>query len=135
MTKAEQAALLRQKGVCPTPMRLAVYGFVCEHPIHPTADAVFCALQPEHPSLSRMTVYNTLHLLAEAGLLCALPIEPTVLHYDAQVQPHGHFRCEKCGAILDFALPELPTAAELPAGCRPSRCDVFYSGLCAKCSE
>jgi Fe2+ or Zn2+ uptake regulation protein len=69
---------------------------------HPTVEMIFNALLPEMPSLSRTTVYNTVELFKEVGLVQVLDFGRGVLRYDADLSPHSHFECERCGAVYDL---------------------------------
>ena len=80
------------KGIRPSMQRTAIYEYLCTHPTHPTVDAVYRSLSATHPTLSRTTVYSTLRLLAEHGLVQAITIEDDELRYDAETKPHIHFK-------------------------------------------
>jgi Fe2+ or Zn2+ uptake regulation protein len=95
-------ALLRTRGVQPTPQRLAVARFVLGTDSHPTADQVWAKARRACPTLSRATVYNTLNLLAEKGLLKARVITEGVVVFDPHVERHHHFVDEGTGRIHDI---------------------------------
>ena len=59
MTKQYQT-ILADAGIRPSIQRIAVYGYLCEHPVHPDVETVYDALNPIYPTLSKTTVYNTL---------------------------------------------------------------------------
>ncbi len=114
MTHVEAASRLYEKGIRPSPQRIAVWEYVRSNPIHPTADQVYCALSPDMPSLSKTTVYNSLKQLVEAGFLATVNIENDELRYDGNTERHYHFKCLKCGKIFDiparngFLIPDMP---------------------------
>jgi Fe2+ or Zn2+ uptake regulation protein len=56
------------------------------------------------------------------------------LRYDASVEDHGHFCCDTCGAIYDFAIAQKDATFELE-GFTVSRKDLFVRGLCPDCAE
>ena len=93
---------LRASGVQPTPQRLAVARFVLATSAHPTADEVWERARRECPTLSRATVYNTLNLLVEKGLLKARVITEGVVVFDPHVGRHHHFVDEATGRIHDI---------------------------------
>ena len=95
-------AFLRTKGVQPTPQRLAVARFVLGTDSHPTADEVWAKARRECPTLSRATVYNTLNLLADKGLLKGRAITEGVVVFDPHVGRHHHFVDEATGRIHDI---------------------------------
>lgn len=99
MTKAIE--LLRQHEIQPTPQRTAVAEFVLRTDTHPTADEVLAAVRRRCPTLSRATVYNTLNLFAEKGLVKVQPLREGVVVFDAHVAPHHHLVDEETGKVFD----------------------------------
>ena len=84
---------------------------------HPTAEMIYQWLKPTNPNLSLGTVYRNLNLLVDEGaaVRMAFPVE----RYDANVEPHAHFRCQVCGGVFDLDLPydkELDHKALLASG-------------------
>lgn len=127
--------MMTRAGIRPSAQRIAVLRYVAESKAHPTVDAIFSALSPEFPSLSRTTVYNSVHALSEAGLLRELDIEAGAKHYDLRPQPrHGHFRCRRCGAILDIPYPAELRLAEV-GDLEVDEVDVYAYGLCPRCKN
>lgn len=92
---------LNQFGIQPTPQRIAVAEFVLKTDTHPTADEVWAHVREGCPTLSRATVYNTLHLFAEKGLLRTQPLKEGVVVFDPHVSPHHHFIDEESGQVFD----------------------------------
>jgi Fur family peroxide stress response transcriptional regulator len=102
---------------------------------HPTAEMVYQWLKPENPALSLGTVYRNLNLLADEGAITrmAFPVE----RYDANTQPHPHFRCSCCGEVYDLPLPydaELDLHAEENSGHKVDRHELIFSGVCCHCT-
>jgi len=56
---------LNAVGIRPSVQRVAVYAYLCEHPVHPTVETVYSALSSDYPTLSKTTIYNTLRLFEE----------------------------------------------------------------------
>jgi len=94
--------LLHARGIQPSPQRIAVARYVLTTDSHPSADEVFARVRPEAPALSRATVYNTLHLLVEKGLLRELTITGDRVVFDPRLEPHHHFVDDDTGAISDI---------------------------------
>ncbi len=112
--------------------RELIYHTVLASRAHPTAEMVYTALKPHHPSLSLGTVYRNLHLLAQEGKLRRMPFP--VERFDGDLAPHGHFCCQRCGQVSDVYTDCLPTADEAAAlGHRVDRCEIVYYGVCAQC--
>ena len=93
--------VLRRHGIQPTAQRLAVAKFVLESSSHPTADEVWEKVRQRSPTLSRATVYNTLNLFAEKGLLRTQVVREGAVVFDPHVAPHHHFIDEDSGDIYD----------------------------------
>ena len=135
MTPQKMTETLRQKGICPTAQRMAVYEYLLTHRTHPTADTLYQALVKENPSFSRTTVYNTVHVLAKAGLIRVITIDAEEQRFDAFVEDHGHFRCAQCGKLFDFSL-SADTASELMSdGFVVEASDVYATGICPTCQK
>lgn len=69
---------------------------------HPTADVVYQHIRMEYPNISLGTVYRNLSLLASLNRVRAIDCGDGIVHFDADTTPHYHFRCRKCGCLLDM---------------------------------
>ncbi len=130
----EQAALLQRCNIRPTYPRIKVLAYLMTGRAHPTADEIYSSLVREIPSLSKMTVYNTLKLLAQAKLIRVVNIGDKELRYDAIMTKHGHFKCDSCGVICDFPVDSDAIAVEGLDGCTITEKDVLVRGLCPQCT-
>ena len=130
---ADLARMIHSSGLRVSAQRIAVLGFISNRHSHPTAEEIFVALHPVYPSMSRTTVYNSLHVLVDAGLVRLLEIEAGVMRYDmARQQRHGHFLCRRCGSVFDLPLPpQLPLPTE--AGFVVDSVEWNCKGLCPRC--
>lgn len=108
--------VLRRHGILPTPQRMAVAEFVLSTDVHPTADEVWSRVRVHCPTLSRATVYNTINLLAEKGLLKLQPLREGAVVVDAHVAPHHHFIDEESGQVFDVPWDAVKVTAENPLG-------------------
>ena len=99
ITKMNVRQTLEDAGVRPSVQRLAVMDYLVTHKTHPTVDEIYSALAPSIPTLSKTTVYNTLKLFVENGVTQMLTIDEQNSRYDADVSPHAHFLCAKCGKV------------------------------------
>lgn len=92
---------LAEHGIRPSAHRLAVAEYVLTTRDHPSADRVWREVASRFPAISRATVYNTLNLFVEKGILRALHLDPESVVFDPRVETHHHFVDEKTGAIHD----------------------------------
>lgn len=140
MASEQLINLLLEHKIRPSAQRLQVLAFLLEHPGHPTVEQIYLALHPGMPTLSKSTVYNTLELFRQAGLVRALPIDEHEARYDALMDQHGHFRCERCGQISNIPINNkqldqdtvLLASRELQGYLILDR-HVFFTGLCPDC--
>jgi len=102
MNAQQLIAKFHEKGFKATSQRLAVCEAVLSSKEHPTADQVYRQVKKSHQTLSLATVYQTLHLLTEIGLLQELDFHDRVSRYDPDTSPHINVICEGCGKIEDY---------------------------------
>jgi Fur family peroxide stress response transcriptional regulator len=93
---------LRKSGCKVTPQRLAVCEIILSSKEHPTADQIYEKIKKKHPTISLATIYQTLHLLSQIGLLQELGFSDCISRYDPDTSPHINIVCKKCGKILDY---------------------------------
>jgi Fur family ferric uptake transcriptional regulator len=97
-----------------TAQRLAVYRAVAGDLGHPTAAAVHEALRGEIPSLPLASVYRILESLEREGMLRRVGSLGGGGRYDANVGPHQHLVCRRCGGMTDFLDPSFADLAARP---------------------
>ncbi len=91
----------RKLGIQATPQRIAVAVYALQTHAHPSADEVWANVRRRCPTVSRATVYNTLNLLVEKGLLTTQVLKGGTVVFDSNVRPHHHFIDEGTGRIYD----------------------------------
>jgi Fur family iron response transcriptional regulator len=91
---------------------MAVAEFVFGAPVHPTADDVWMQVRNRCRTISRATVYNTLNLFTEKGLLKPQPLKEGVVVFDPHVKPHHHFIDEDTGNVIDIPWKALRVSGE-----------------------
>lgn len=91
----------RACGIQPTPQRIAVAECVLRESSHPSAQQVWERVKRTLPTISRATVYNTLNLFADKGLVRAQVLSEGVTVFDPHVARHHHFIDRETGAIYD----------------------------------
>lgn len=128
------ADILHRKNLRPSYHRIRVLEYLYRQKDgHPTVDEIFDALSPEIPSLSKTTVYNTLHNLVEAGLARAVSIDGVQTRFDGTVSSHGHFKCDSCGAIINFPIDFDRLAIAGLDEFDVTQKDVYFRGQCPEC--
>ena len=104
---------------------------------HPSAEMVYAELKQQIPDLSLGTVYRNLNLFKEQGLAITVGTVKGVERFDGNVQPHVHFFCTDCGAVLDLPKMEVPqqlvSTAAGQIGGTVEQCQMTFTGLCRDC--
>jgi Fe2+ or Zn2+ uptake regulation protein len=95
-------SILRRCNIQPTPQRIAVVEFVLKSKAHPSADDVLSYARKKCPTVSRATVYNTLNLLVEKGLLGVQTIKEGAVVFDSNIEKHHHFVDSDTGEVYDI---------------------------------
>ena len=127
----------RQAGLKVTRQRLHIYLELLRSGDHPTAETLFFRLRPQMPQLSLDTVYRALSTFEQTGLIRRVNTVKSQARFEAQMKPHHHFVCNKCGTVIDFDWPvfDQETLPEkvLKLGTVTLRA-VTVSGICRECS-
>ena len=126
----------RAQGYRLTPQRRAIIRVLLDDGTHVTADHVYTQARDVMPDLSPATVYNTLHELAEMGMLMELDLGLGERRYDILTADHAHLVCLDCGHIEDVpydssALELLP---EHTRGFKVIDRRVTFRGYCPNCA-
>nr|MBQ8244608.1 transcriptional repressor [Oscillospiraceae bacterium] len=104
---------------------------------HPSAEMVYGMLQQEHPDISMATVYRNLSRFRSQGIIRCVGTVRGVERFDANTEPHVHFICTGCDAVLDLHQIEVPQAlsssVEETSGCNVQSCQLSFTGLCSNC--
>jgi Fur family peroxide stress response transcriptional regulator len=93
---------LRKNGYKATTQRIAICRFALHSRDHPTAQRVYDEVRRVHPTVSLATVYKTLQILKEHGLVQELDLPESQARFDSYVGPHINLVCMRCGNIQDF---------------------------------
>jgi Fe2+ or Zn2+ uptake regulation protein len=120
-----------------TPHRQHVYDVLLRHRDHPTAEEVFIRTKSDMPDISMATVYNCLDALVKSGLVRLVNLDRGATRFCPNMEEHGHFVCESCGAVidLDMASASANSSLRIPSGFKVSRYDVSVHGACPSCAN
>ncbi len=94
--------ILRRSGIQPTPQRIAVLHSILKTTTHPSAEELLKKVRHDCPTLSRATVYNTLNLFVEKGLIKTQILKEGSVVFDPNIDKHHHFIDEESGKIYDL---------------------------------
>lgn len=123
---AEIADLLRSHDIHPTSQRVIITRLLFEKCTHLSAEDVFRLVNADNRHVSKATVYNTLGLLAEKGVVREVIADPTRIFYDPNTQPHHHFFDVASGKLTDISADQIHVSGlpPLPQGSRLEGVDV-----------
>jgi len=129
---------LRHAGVKLTHQRLEIFREVAKSGDHPDAETVFKGVRERLPMISLDTVYRTLWLLLDLGLLTTLGPPKGRVRFDANMSSHHHFVCMKCGMTRDFCSKKfdqlkIPDTVKTLGSVQITQVQV--RGICLRCSK
>jgi Fur family peroxide stress response transcriptional regulator len=128
---------VRAAGVKLTHQRLEIFREVASSLDHPDAESVLRGVRRRIPAVSIDTVYRTLWMLNELGLITTLGPRRDSVRFDANLERHHHFVCVRCGLTRDFDSAELG-ALRVPTSIRElgrvTATQVEVQGVCRRCA-
>ena len=105
---------------------------------HLAADDVFTQVEKQLPGVNRSTVYRTLELFSELGLVSVTDLGGGARQYELLDQPHHHLICHRCGGAIemDDALVEpMREAIRSRYGFSPQVDHLALFGFCGACQS
>lgn len=130
------ADALRRQGVKATHQRVEILRELAATEEHPDAETLYRKVRRRLPTLSRDTVYRTLGLLEDSGLVVRVHTRGDRARFDANTERHHHFVCETCGRMGDFTSAAPDRLPIPPAVARMGRVETVYvelRGVCRTC--
>ena len=120
MARKDILRKLKQHDIMPTSQRVEVASILLARPQHLSADQIIDKLRVRGSRVSKATVYNTLKLFSEQGLVKELSLDSSRKYYDSTTHPHYHFYHVETGELSDIpesqvsirGLPPLPKGTE-----------------------
>ena len=119
--------------------REAIFQTICSTDIHPTAEWVYQKLKPEYPDLSLGTVYRNISRFKQEGLINSVGVVNGQERLDGNIQPHTHFICSGCGAVLDlkkdFLSQDINEEVGEEFGLKIDSHEMIFHGMCSSCNK
>ena len=119
-----------------TVQRQIIYNALKKLSKHPAIDEIYAEIHSEHPSISKATVYRNLRQLASNGIISQVSLPDGLERYDERITQHYHFKCRRCGEILDVDIEYLDGINNIVQGkygVQVDGHDVVFSGTCKMC--
>jgi Fur family peroxide stress response transcriptional regulator len=129
--------ILREQGARVTPQRVAILRVLEATGSHPDADAVYRQVAREYPHISRDTVYRTLAMMEEKGIIGSVLFVGNAKRYDPNTARHHHLICVRCRKIVDFLeekFDRLEPRRISVGKFRVLRTTVHVEGICDVCT-
>jgi Fur family peroxide stress response transcriptional regulator len=140
-TKPEErlAALIsacRARGLKITPQRLEIFLELVNRSGHPSVEEIYERIHLRMPTVSLDTVYRTLAMLSEAGVISRVEVLDDRSRFDVNSEKHHHFVCLRCKRVEDFYWPDFDGLA-LPQDVKKlgevQSPHVEVRGICSAC--
>jgi Fur family peroxide stress response transcriptional regulator len=129
---------LRRAGIKVTPQRMLIFRQLALSGDHPDAGKVYFRVREHLPAISLDTVYRTLWLFLDLGLITTLGTTRERTRFDANLEQHHHFVCSHCGMTRDFYSKEFDQL-KIPETVndfgKPDKAQVEIKGICKTCSK
>lgn len=128
--------VLRGRGLRMTPQRRAIVAETMRTQGHISPTELARTVQGEMPGVNASTIYRTLALLEEIGVLAHAHLEGGAEYHRTEEAGHVHLTCSNCGAEDDLSIEEadaLVRLIERHRGFQPDLTHFAISGLCADC--
>jgi Fe2+ or Zn2+ uptake regulation protein len=135
---AALSELLRERGLRATSQRVVMHRLLRERNRHVSAEELLSEASEKLPGVSLPTVYATLELFEQLGIVRRVNGGGGTLLWDTRAEAHGHMICRRCGRIEDMEIPvslEPARRSATRSGFQPDRAEVVVSGLCADCAR
>jgi len=135
---AEFRAVCTRAGLRITPQRVAVYQALIKSKRHPPAEIVCRTVRKTLPNISLDTVNRTLLKFVKIGVASVLPGSGDPKRFDGQTSNHHHFKCTKCGRIIDLdcePFENIRIPASITRKYSVTRKTVYLEGVCDSCKS
>ncbi len=129
---------LRKKGKNLTQERISIFKTVLSKKSHFEADSIIYELRMGEDRVSRATVYRTMKIMEEMGMIQAMHDLHQHTHYEPKFlrRHHDHLICEECGKVIEFRNDEIENLQEVICEQKkfyPSHHIMQIYGLCHEC--
>ena len=134
----ELSERLRERGLRATSQRLVMNRLLRQSNRHLSAEQLLDEASEQLPGVSLPTVYSTLELFEQLGIVRRVNGGGGTLMWDTRDDAHHHMICRNCGRIEDMETPldlERARRSAARSGFQPDRAEVVVSGLCADCAR
>ncbi len=127
MSRVDILEIFDQHGILPTPQRVEIARILLARPQHLSADQIIDRLRENGSAVSKATVYNTLNLFGERGIVNEVMVDPVRKFYDSSTHEHHHFYNVDTGLLTDIPVGEVrfESLPSLPDGTQQDSVEVL----------
>jgi len=122
-----------------TPQRMMVVEALHDSEKHVSAEDIYARVKAKYPYANISTVYRTLELLKELGLVNEIALgDGCIRFHPAEKGRHHHLVCQKCGKVIDLPESELAPLENVLSEKHQFKADLKHTavfGLCARCRD
>lgn len=128
---------LRSRHLKKTPERFEILRYARNHNGHFDAEALLSELEDSGYHVSRSTIYNTLELLCQCGIVRKLLFDTHQASYEMAEDTHSHLVCTRCGEIREIDLDGIDSTLSRMSfpGFMPSYVSTCIYGICDECRK
>jgi len=125
--------ILSSHDIRPSHHRIKVLQYLAEHHTHPTVEMIYHDMVDIMPTISKATIYNTLNILQEKGLVSATNVSGDETRYEYKKSKHAHFYCMECGKVLDIESDYPCLEIDRIGSNKVWEVQLFFKGACKEC--
>jgi len=135
---ADFLEICRRQGVKATHQRTEILRELAGSEEHPDAETILTRVRQRVPAISVDTIYRTLRLLEDSGVIARVGSMRDRARFDANTDRHHHFVCTECEMIGEFysdAMDQFPVPQEVSEMGSVEGVYVELRGICRKCKQ
>ena len=135
---AQIESVLKKDSLSLTNQRRVIINEILRFDAHFDIESLAGEIKNSNPSIGHSSVYRTVKLLAEKGLIKKRMLGEPHARYEIVERDHGHFICASCGKIVELACPTLErflATASKVHDFKIHRHSITLFGMCGKCER